>query len=163
MAELKDRAFDTVYTLYSRDVLSSSDYEAIRNGLEEIETLQERDEVLEEMWCQFADTPMNPDTECMEAPFLNFPAGTFREDAWHWFDERHSKGVAYLLYGGAEDYVPESKRLYGLSRLCFDCESRDCQFNHDGQCRFAMVYERKPCITDDKGCADYDYRGRDRV
>lgn len=28
-----------------------------------------------------------------------FPAGTEREEIWHWFDERHPKGVAYLLYG----------------------------------------------------------------
>lgn len=28
-----------------------------------------------------------------------FPAGTEREEIWHWFDERHPKGVTYLLYG----------------------------------------------------------------
>jgi hypothetical protein len=27
-----------------------------------------------------------------------FPAGTDREEIWHYFDEKHSKGVAYLLY-----------------------------------------------------------------
>ncbi|MCI9258461.1 hypothetical protein [Acutalibacter sp.] len=30
----------------------------------------------------------------------SFPADTFREDVWHWFDDRHSKGVSYLMYGG---------------------------------------------------------------
>lgn len=35
----------------------------------------------------------------MDEPFLGFPAGTHREDIWHWFDERHSRGVAYLLHG----------------------------------------------------------------
>lgn len=44
MTELKSKAFDTAYGLYNRDVLSSSDYEAIREGLEEIETLRDRDE-----------------------------------------------------------------------------------------------------------------------
>lgn len=29
----------------------------------------------------------------------SFPAGTDREKIWHWFDERHPRGVAYLLYG----------------------------------------------------------------
>ena len=62
-------------------------------------TLHERDAVLERLWKQFADIPMNPDTEKMEEPFMDFPAGTAREDIWHWFDERHSKGVVYLLYG----------------------------------------------------------------
>lgn len=68
----------------------------------EMQTLAERDAALEKLWEEFGDVPMNPETECMEAPFLSFPAGTFREDIWHWFDERHSKGVAYLMYGGSE-------------------------------------------------------------
>lgn len=62
-------------------------------------TLHERDAILERLWKQFADIPMNPDTEKLEEPFMDFPAGTAREDIWHWFDERHSKGVVYLLYG----------------------------------------------------------------
>lgn len=73
-------------------------------------TLSERDAVLELLWKQFAEVPMDPETEKTEAPFLHLPmnaadylvsfdAGTTREDIWHWFDERHSKGVVYLLYG----------------------------------------------------------------
>lgn len=61
-------------------------------------TLRERDALLEELWKRFGDVPMDPSTETMEAPFLDFPAGTSRVDIWHWFDERHSKGIAYLLY-----------------------------------------------------------------
>ena len=72
-------------------------------------------------------------------------------------DQRYSKGIAYLLYGGAEDYVPETKRLYGLRKRCFECESRSCQFNHDGECRFVLVHEREPQITEADGCIDYDY------
>ena len=60
-----------------------------------METLRERDTQLEKLWKQFGDVPMNPDTEKMEEPFMDFPAGTDREEIWHWFDERHSKGVAY--------------------------------------------------------------------
>lgn len=59
-------------------------------------TLRERDALLEELWKQFGDVPMDPSTETMEAPFLDFPAGTSRVDIWRWFDERHSKGIAYL-------------------------------------------------------------------
>ena len=63
-----------------------------------METLQERDEKLEELWDLFADVPCDPETECIEEPFLGFPAGTHREEIWKWFDERFSKGVVWLLY-----------------------------------------------------------------
>ena len=74
--------------------------EAIRISLAQRRKLEQaKDREVERLWDKFADVPMNPDTECMEAEFLDFPAGTPREDLWHWFDERHSKGVAHLLYG----------------------------------------------------------------
>lgn len=57
------------------------------------------DEQLEAFWTQFGAIPMDPETERMEDDFLCFPMGTHREEIWHWFDKRHSKGVAYLLYG----------------------------------------------------------------
>lgn len=75
-----------------------------------MKTLRERDAILELLWKQFEDVPMSPETKEIEAPFLHLPMndedylvyfdiGTPREDILHWFDERHSKGVAYLLYG----------------------------------------------------------------
>ena len=60
--------------------------------------IQTNDRVIEGIWEQFEDIPMNPVTECMDAPFFEFPAGSQREEIWHWFDEQYSKGVAYLLY-----------------------------------------------------------------
>lgn len=54
---------------------------------------------IKELWYQFEDVPMDPVTECMESPFLHFPAGTHREEIWHWFDEHYPKGVYALLYG----------------------------------------------------------------
>ena len=159
MAEFRDEAVKVANRLHQEDRIDYGEYTALMDGLGEVDTLRERDEALEELWGQFADIPMNEETECIEEPFLGFPAGTGREEIWHWFDERHSKGVAYLLYGGTEDYVPESKRLYGLSKLCFGCESKDCQFNHDGECRFAMVHELKPSISEHRGCLSYEYRG----
>ena len=93
------KAADIVTWLFQHGRMSLVDYRAIRDGLDEITTLTERDAALESLWHEFEDIPMNPETECMDAPFLDFPAGTHREDIWHWFDERHSKGVAYLLYG----------------------------------------------------------------
>lgn len=107
-----------------------------------MQTLVERDAALEKLWAKLEDIPMNPETECLEAPFLDFPAGTFREDIWRWFDERHSKGVAHLLHcdTGAMDNTALWKALeehwghevciakYGdpdsPADICLECE--DC-------------------------------------
>lgn len=42
---------------------------------------------LSELWERFSEIPINNDDE-IEKPFLCFPAGTYRFDVWHWFDER---------------------------------------------------------------------------
>jgi len=133
--------------------------ERTRSDLNKIETLRDRDKVLEELWAQLEDVPVNPETECIEEQFLFWAPGTNREEIWRWFDQRYSNGVAHLLYYGQEDYVPETKRLYSLSKLCHECESTDCRYNHDGECRFAMVHETKPRINDEDGCADYIWTG----
>lgn len=99
MSELRYRAVTVASRLNQENRIDYGEYSALMDGLEEIDTLRERDKILEDLWTEFGDVPMNPETECMEQPFLGFPAGTHREDIWHWFDERHSKGVAYLLYG----------------------------------------------------------------
>lgn len=70
-------------------------------------TLAERDYLLEKKWKEFEDVPMNPETERIEQAFLHFPAGTWRFDIWRWFDERHSKGVRYLLYNEETDSLLE--------------------------------------------------------
>lgn len=99
MSELRYQAVTVANRLNQENHIDYGDYSALMDGLEEIDTLRERDKILEDLWAEFGDVPMNPETECMEQPFLGFPVGTHREDIWHWFDERHSKGVAYLLYG----------------------------------------------------------------
>lgn len=87
-------------------------------------TLRDRDAELERLWAEFGDVPMNPETECMGEPFLGFPAGTHREDIWHWFDERHSRGVAYLLNGDMQSVkkcyvVTDNSYDVGLSTYAF--------------------------------------------
>lgn len=77
---LKSKAFDIAYSLYNGDALSSTDYEAIRDGLEEIETIRDRDEALEKMWKQLSDTPMDPKTECIEEQFFGWGPGVSREE-----------------------------------------------------------------------------------
>lgn len=49
----------------------------------------------------------------------------------------------------------EVGRLLYLKNLCIECKSISCQFNHYGECRFALVHERKPRINDYDGwCID---------
>ena len=119
------------------------------------ETLDQRDSKLEELWAEFADVPVDPETELLEEEFLDFPAGTHREDIWRWFDERYTKGVCHLLYQtGGVDRTDELARLTYLNSLCFDCETRDCAMNCEGSCRFALVRGRKPITTEKDGCTE---------
>ena len=63
-----------------------------------IEKLSLDDKKLEFLWEEFGDVLVDDD-ECILDDFLGFECGTHREEIWHWFDERHSKGVAFLMYG----------------------------------------------------------------
>jgi hypothetical protein len=160
MNYVKEEARELVDRLYNGNRLNTDEHLTLRNGIDEIELLRDRDEVLEELWGKFADIPMNPETECIEEPFMGWGAGIHREEIWHWFDRRHSKGVAYLLYGDGSGVTrtPEAAKLLYLKQLCMECESQTCQYNHGGECRFALVHERKPRINDVDGCIDYDYQ-----
>lgn len=46
------------------------------------------------------------------------------------------------------------KKLLRLRRMCFECESSYCAYNNKGECRFPLVKERKPKITEEDGCTD---------
>lgn len=155
MNDVKRQAIDTMNEFHR--TIPYNDYCTVMDGLQDIETLRDRDEELEELWRQFGDIPMDPETECIEEQFMGWGPGVHREEIWHWFDRRHSKGVAYLLYNAGFDRTPETAKLLYLKQLCFECESSSCQYNHQGECRFAMVHERKPRINDTDGCIDYDY------
>jgi hypothetical protein len=73
-----------------RDYIKANDYE--------IDDDEYTDMELQKLWDEFSDILINPETECIESAFLHFPAGTHREDIWHWFDEKYSLGIYYLLY-----------------------------------------------------------------
>ncbi|MCI8564325.1 MAG: hypothetical protein HFH69_12580 [Lachnospiraceae bacterium] len=57
---------------------------------------------MEELWGILVDVPVNDNDEIMEQ-FIDFPVGTHKEDVWHWFDEKHSKGVYALMHTGEGD------------------------------------------------------------
>lgn len=52
-----------------------------------------------ELWKEFGEVAMNPETECIETEWNGFPIGTHREDIWHWFEEHYGISVAEKLMG----------------------------------------------------------------
>ena len=53
---------------------------------------------IEELWDEFGDVPMNPTTECIESEWHGFPAGTHREEIWHWFENTFHVSVHDLMF-----------------------------------------------------------------
>lgn len=98
MSNLKDDAINLLNDLNQSGNFKYGDYSVLFDAICEIEPLQDRDEQLEALWDDFGNVPYNEETETIEEDFLTFRAGAHRYDIWRWFDERHSKGVAYLLY-----------------------------------------------------------------
>lgn len=52
-----------------------------------------------DLWEEFGDALMDPHTECMEEDWHQFPAGTHREDIWHWFESYFGVSVAENMMG----------------------------------------------------------------
>ena len=71
-----------------------------RNELRGVIVSMERkaiiDEALEKMWDELEDVPVD-ENECIDIDWHGWSKGTHREEIWHWFDERHSKGVGWLM------------------------------------------------------------------
>ena len=124
-----------------------------------INTIHDQDKMLEELWNEFADVPMDPSTECIDADFAIWKKGTEREDIWHWFDERYSKGVAHLLYHQQND------RTYTVTEYCNHCESEiEMRWNTDvdGYMAFCPVCGERLMLCDEcrhtegEGPCDYN-------
>ena len=60
MNEVKRQATETMDELHQ--TIPYCSYCAVMDGLQEIETLRDRDEELEKLWAEFGDVPMNPET-----------------------------------------------------------------------------------------------------
>ena len=65
------------------------------------------DREIEKLWEELTDVPIDEE-ECLDIDWRDWPKGTHREEIWHWFDEHHSKGVAWLMYEYRRwlDFVP---------------------------------------------------------
>lgn len=122
-------------------------------------TPKQRDYALEQLWAKLEDIPMNPETERMEAQFLHFPVGTEREDIWYWFDERYSKGVASLLYGGNKSQVSQLGQPDIIKDLCPVCGYEDCAVNYSGICYASLIYGQISQGTKGSRCREYIYGG----
>lgn len=87
------------YCRKQRYQLNKSDMETIiERGLEESYTTWKQ-AYTEEQWEVFSSVSMNPETECIETKWNGFPAGTHREEIWHWFEETFGVSVAVDLMG----------------------------------------------------------------
>lgn len=56
------------------------------------------EEEIRDLWDEFGDVPMDPETECLEIEWNGFPAGTHREEIWYWFEEVFNVRVVDLMY-----------------------------------------------------------------
>lgn len=62
---------------------------------------QMNDREVELLWEEFSNFPFDEGNDggvYLSTDWRGFPAGTSRDDIWHWFDAHHSKGVFFLLY-----------------------------------------------------------------
>lgn len=58
-----------------------------------------RAEYIKNLWLEFGDVPMNPETECIDEEWNEFSTGTHREEVWSWFEETYGVSVAKDLMG----------------------------------------------------------------
>lgn len=69
----------------------------------ELDDLQGKlDKIMEKFWDEFEDVPFYSDEngiEYLDEEFLGFKVNnTSKQEIWLWFNERHSRGIHYLLY-----------------------------------------------------------------
>ena len=84
--------------------LNEKDY--CRYAPEDLASMEERLCKLnhvQSLWDEFGNVPMNPCLETIEEPWHGFPAGTWRENIWHWFEKEFGISVADDLIYTTDD------------------------------------------------------------
>ena len=106
MAEIPVRITQLEAILENPEIANDHTQDELEEFEEELNQLR----LIDRLWGEFGDIPMNPETECIESPFAPiyengvavappFPAGTHREDIWHWFERQFCISVAEdLMY-----------------------------------------------------------------
>lgn len=82
--------------------------------------IRKLDNLVEKIWNGLEDIPFyEEDSEqYIEENYLDFEEGTSKEDIWHWFDERHSKGIHYLLYEyETNNQITESRKCVHYTEI----------------------------------------------
>jgi len=51
------------------------------------------DKQIKKLWEDFEHIYFD-NNDKSDSKFLHFPKGTYKFDIWHWFDEKHSQGLA---------------------------------------------------------------------
>ena len=99
--EFCDKEHDAImnYCTERKFLITDNDLACIVNrGLNESYEFQ-RAEYIENLWLEFGDVPMNPETECIDEEWNGFATGTHREEVWSWFEETYGVSVAKDLMG----------------------------------------------------------------
>jgi len=60
---------------------------------------------IQDLWEQFGKVPMNEETECIETDWLQFKAGTHREEIWHWIEREFRVSIADLMKRETNDGI----------------------------------------------------------
>lgn len=93
MGRLNERVCDLVSIL--ENFKDDHEPEEIADFEKELEWLRH----IQSLWDSLEDHPYDPETECITAPFIVFPAGTHREEIWHWFEKSFDLSVVEdLMY-----------------------------------------------------------------
>lgn len=87
---------------YRDELMVESSIDINNKGGDNVTLFNYSDKALEGFWRELGDVPMD-DEECIGQDWRGFDLGTEREEIWTFFDQHHSKGVAYLLYGKQND------------------------------------------------------------
>lgn len=58
----------------------------------------EKRKEFQRLWSDFGTIPTNPETECIEEEWNDFPIGTHREEIWHWFEDIFGVPIMGMMY-----------------------------------------------------------------
>lgn len=67
--------------------------------------------LVKDLWQDFGEVPMDPETECIEETWGFFHKGTHREDIWEWFEEEFEVSVADELMGHEKELIWDGNRF----------------------------------------------------
>lgn len=103
------------------------------------------DAYFERLWASFDDAPFDDHDDAdmtLSKGWHCFPVGTERKVIWHWFDECHSKGIAYLLRGeGTHDSTDVKKVVPEIDLVEMEAKYGFCSLVDDGQLQTYILLE----------------------